>query len=100
MDIRSGFEGLKSILGDSQATTAVTDPKVTALPSGGTGWSGMASDHATFSNAGSMVAQSSSDAGVRLDKVAQIQAALAAGTYNSSPSAMASKMVDSMLGSD
>jgi negative regulator of flagellin synthesis FlgM len=99
MDIRSGFEGLKSILGETQPTSAATEPKVTPLPTGG-GWSGMASDHATFSNAGNMVAQSSSDAGVRLDKVAQIQAALAAGTYNSTPSAMASRMVDSMLGSD
>ena len=35
---------------------------------------------------------------VRADKVAQIQAALASGTYNVPASAVASKVVDSMLG--
>jgi anti-sigma28 factor (negative regulator of flagellin synthesis) len=34
-----------------------------------------------------------------MDKVASIQAALAAGTYNVSPGAIASKLVDSMLAS-
>jgi negative regulator of flagellin synthesis FlgM len=33
-----------------------------------------------------------------MDKVASIQAALAAGSYNVSPGAVASKLVDSMLG--
>jgi anti-sigma28 factor (negative regulator of flagellin synthesis) len=32
-----------------------------------------------------------------MDKVAGVQAALAAGTYNVPPSAVASKMVDSMM---
>jgi negative regulator of flagellin synthesis FlgM len=39
------------------------------------------------------------DEAVRTDKVASIQAALAAGTYNVSSMAVASKVVDSMLGS-
>jgi anti-sigma28 factor (negative regulator of flagellin synthesis) len=34
-----------------------------------------------------------------MDKVARIQAALAAGSYNVSAGAVASKVVDSMLGS-
>jgi negative regulator of flagellin synthesis FlgM len=38
------------------------------------------------------------DAEVRMDKVASIQAALAAGTYNVPAAAVASRVVDSMLG--
>jgi negative regulator of flagellin synthesis FlgM len=94
MDIRSGFEGLKSILGVSQPAPAPTQPKSNTSVGG----SGLGSDQATFSNAASAVSLSSADAGVRTDKVAQIQAALAAGTYSVSPAALAGKLVDSMLG--
>jgi anti-sigma28 factor (negative regulator of flagellin synthesis) len=34
-----------------------------------------------------------------MDKVAEIQSALASGSYNASAGAVASKVVDSMLGS-
>jgi hypothetical protein len=44
------------------------------------------------------VALSATDSDVRMDKVASIQAALASGTYNVPASAVASKMVDSMMG--
>ena len=37
------------------------------------------------------------DGGVRTDKVAEIQAALQAGTYDVPASAVAAKMVDAML---
>jgi anti-sigma28 factor (negative regulator of flagellin synthesis) len=40
------------------------------------------------------------DSGIRTDKVAAVQAAMAAGTYNVPASAVASKMVDAMLGGD
>ena len=43
------------------------------------------------------VSQSASDEDVRTEKVAEIQAALAAGTYNVAASALASKLADSML---
>jgi anti-sigma28 factor (negative regulator of flagellin synthesis) len=33
-----------------------------------------------------------------MDKVSAIQSALASGTYNVSPSAVASKLIDSMMG--
>ena len=59
----------------------------------------MGSDSATFSSAASEVSQTAGDAGVRMDKVASIQAALAAGSYNVIPAAIASKLVDSMLAS-
>jgi negative regulator of flagellin synthesis FlgM len=95
MDIRSSLDGLKSLLGVPPATTSASQSKSTN-PSGP---SALSSDRATLSSAGSEVAQSANDSDVRLDKVASIQAALAAGTYNVPASAVASKMVDAMLGS-
>ncbi len=96
MDIRSSLEGLKSILGTSAAPPASTQPK------GGTvqaaGGSGLGADRATLSSAGNEVSQTAGDSSVRMDKVAGIQAALAAGTYNVPASAVASNVVDSMLG--
>jgi negative regulator of flagellin synthesis FlgM len=96
MDIRSSLEGLKSLLGTPEATPATTTQPKSGSTTGG---SALSSDQATFSNAGSEVSQTAGDAGVRMDKVASIQAALAAGTYNVSASDVASKVVDSMLGS-
>jgi negative regulator of flagellin synthesis FlgM len=89
------LEGLKSLLGTSTTATAAQQPKSSAT----TGGSGLGSDRATFSSAASEVSQSASDAGVRTDKVASIQAALASGTYSINPSAIASRLVDSMLAS-
>jgi anti-sigma28 factor (negative regulator of flagellin synthesis) len=59
----------------------------------------MGSDLATFSSAANEVSQTAGDSGVRMDKVSNIQAMLSAGTYNVSAGAIASKVVDSMLGS-
>jgi negative regulator of flagellin synthesis FlgM len=56
------------------------------------------SDRATVSAVGNGIAQSSLDPDVRWEKVASISQALADGTYNVPTSAVASKMVDSMLG--
>jgi negative regulator of flagellin synthesis FlgM len=94
MDIRSSLDGLKSLLGVPPTTTSAAPSKsaTTSSPSA------LTSDRATLSSAGSEVAQSANDSDVRLDKVASIQAALAAGTYNVPASAVASKMVDAMLG--
>lgn len=96
MDIRSGLDGLKSILGVSQPAA----PAAGNVRRGGAAeGTGLASDEVTFSSAGSEVAQSASAGDVRMEKVAQVQAALAAGTYSVPASAVASSMVDAMLGS-
>lgn len=95
MDIRTGFDGLRSLLGVSQPAPSASHP----AKGGETNGSGpLSSDSATLSSAGSEVAQSAAEGGVRMDKVSSIQAALAAGTYNVPAAAVASRMVDAMLG--
>jgi negative regulator of flagellin synthesis FlgM len=55
-------------------------------------------DQATLSTAASMAAAAAPDSDVRMDKVAEIQQALASGSYNVPASAVAGKMIDQMLG--
>jgi negative regulator of flagellin synthesis FlgM len=95
MDIRSSMEGLRSLLGVSTAQTSSSQQTRQAPASDGGSFS---TDHATLSSAGSLASQALSDDGVRMDKVDSIRAALAAGTYEVPSSAVAFKMVDSMLG--
>ena len=94
MDIRNSLDGLRTLLGVPSASTSAPQrgSNTAASPSA------LTSDRATFSSAGNEVALAATDSDVRLDKVATIQSALAAGTYNVPPSAVASKMVDAMLG--
>lgn len=95
MDIRSSLDGLKTLLGVAPAaTSAAQKPK----PGPAAEANSLNSDRATLSSAGSEVALSAMDGGVRTAKVAEIQAALRAGTYDVPASAVAAKMVDSMLG--
>lgn len=94
MDIRTGFDGLRSLLGVSQPTATSAQP---AKSGAAKETNPVPSDVATLSSAGAEVAQTAADSGVRMDKVTQIQAALAAGTYNVPASAVASRMVDAML---
>jgi negative regulator of flagellin synthesis FlgM len=96
MDIHNSLDGLKSLLGVTPAVTAPTQAKSNAATSGTV----LGSDQATLSSAGSEVSLTAADPGVRMDKVAEVQAALAAGTYNVPASAVASKVVDSMLSGD
>jgi negative regulator of flagellin synthesis FlgM len=96
MDIRSSLDGLKSLLGVSQPSQPVTGG---ARGNAATSTSALGSDSATLSSAGSEVQLTAGEDGVRMDKVAGIQAALAAGTYNVPPFLVATKMVDAMLSS-
>lgn len=95
MDIRSSLDGLKNLLG---VTTAAPAPSQRPKGAQAAEESSFTSDKATLSSAASEVSQTAAEGGVRAGKVAEIQAALAAGTYNVPASAVASKMVDAMLG--
>ena len=95
MDIRSGLDGLKTILGVTP--TAPESPE--RIKSGSTTErSSFNNDSATVSSAASEVAQTAAEGGVRPDKVGTVKAALEAGTYEVPASAVASKVIDSMLG--
>ena len=94
MDIRSSLDGLKTLLGVTPAASAAAQkPRIGPVVEGNS----LTSDRATLSSAGSQVAQSAADGGVRTGKVAEIQAALQAGSYDVPASAVATKMVDAML---
>ena len=97
MDILGGFDGLKSILGVPQPAPTSAQP----IKNGQAEENGaFNTDRATVSSAGSEVSQTASDSVVRMDKVEAVKAALAAGTYDVSPAAVASKMVDAILASN
>jgi negative regulator of flagellin synthesis FlgM len=93
MDIRNSLDGLRSLLGVNPTPQPAAQSKGSTVTTG----SGFDSDRATFSAAGNEVSQALSDEGVRTEKVASIQSALAAGTYDVPASAVASKLVDAML---
>jgi negative regulator of flagellin synthesis FlgM len=95
MDIRNSLDGLRSLLGVNPASPSAPQSKSNA--SAAASGSAFDSDRATFSSAASEVAQAVSGEGVRPEKVAAVQAALADGTYNVPASAVASKLVDVMM---
>lgn len=91
MEIRSGLEGLKSLLGVNESAPPADGSK------SGAATVDLGSDRATLSSAASEVSNAASEDSVRTDKVAQVQAAIAAGTYSVTASAVAAKVVDVML---
>jgi negative regulator of flagellin synthesis FlgM len=104
MEIRNNVEGLRTLLGVPSTNTA-QGPQGPQGPPGAPGKSGSSAaaqqlpgDHATLSSAGTQAAQNGEGAGVRMDKVAAVQQALAAGTYSVPGRAVAGKVVDAMLG--
>lgn len=93
MDIRNSFDGLRSLLGVNTTEAASTGARSSTAATTTVG----GRDSAQVSSAGSQVSQLAAADTARPEKVAAVQAALAAGTYNVSASAVASKLVDAML---
>lgn len=92
MDIRNNFDGLKSLLGIETAATASRPARTQTVSD-----SALGSDRATLSTAATEFSQAAREEDVRPEKVAAVQAALAAGTYNVPAAAVASRVVDAML---
>jgi flagellar biosynthesis anti-sigma factor FlgM len=84
-------------VGGASAVSATNTPKspVTAAGAAALG----SQDHASLSAAGGLAAasQATDNSDVRMDKVNQLQDAIASGTYNVPASAVADKMVESLL---
>lgn len=93
MEIRNNLDALKSLLGVSAPVdqrTSVRNVEASPAQLGG--------DKATLSAGAAAVSQIAAGGDVRMEKVAAIQASLASGTYSVPASAVASKMMDAMLG--
>ncbi|HEY6490675.1 MAG TPA: flagellar biosynthesis anti-sigma factor FlgM [Terracidiphilus sp.] len=95
MEIRNSIDALKTLLGSPTAATPTGGQRAKSESPEGIG--SLAGDRATLSSAGSGVSQAAAAPDTRLEKVAAVQAALAAGTYQVPAAAVAQKVVDSML---
>jgi len=99
MNVRNGIDNVAQLF-PAQTATASSISKAAGEVSGET----LAGDKAQLSAAGTQVAQSAATSAitsdVRLDKVATIQAALQAGTYQVPAADVAKKVVDSLLAPD
>jgi negative regulator of flagellin synthesis FlgM len=93
MDTRNNLDGLKSLLGVESTTPSTARPGRNQRAGDGA----LGSDHATLSSAANEVSQAAREDIVRTEKVASIQAALAAGTYEVPVSVVATRIVDAML---
>ncbi|WP_197413882.1 flagellar biosynthesis anti-sigma factor FlgM [Terracidiphilus gabretensis] len=95
VEIRNSLSGLNAI---SNPTPVSNQPETAPQSAHKNNQTMQNTDRATVSAAGAGISQSGPDSDVRWEKVTAIQQALAAGTYNVPASAVATKMVDSMLG--
>ena len=95
MEIRNNADALKAFLGVSSPTS----PQTPQIRSGEntSAQAAFTGDLATLSHAGTEVSQSAAQEGVRTEKIAAIQQALAAGTYDVPAAAVAGKLVETML---
>lgn len=95
MDIRNSYDNLKQIIGTQSTSGATVSSKV---GNSSTSASGFDSDQAQVSSAANLITLAASSSDVRMDKVQSVKSAIEAGTYNVDPSAVASKVIDNMLG--
>jgi|SRR6516165_4743832 flagellar biosynthesis anti-sigma factor FlgM len=94
MEIRTNADALKALLGVS---SPASPSRQLENANTATQHSSLAGDKATFSQAAAEVAQASDLTDVRAEKVASIRLAIASGTYDVPATAVAGKVMDSML---
>jgi flagellar biosynthesis anti-sigma factor FlgM len=94
MDIRNNYDNLKQLIGTQSTTGTSTSSRSGAKTSS----SNLDGDEAQVSSAANMITMAASSSDVRTEKVQSVQSALEAGTYNIDASAVASKVIDHMLG--
>lgn len=94
MDIRNSYDNLKQIIG-TQSTAATTGAGRAEAKASSSNLDG---DEAQVSSAANMITLAASSSDVRMDKVQSIKNALDAGSYNIDASAVASSVIDHMLG--
>lgn len=94
MNVTNDLQGLQQIFSGQEVAPARNSGTLDAAAAG---QPQSAADVATLTPAGSLAAQSAPDSDVRMDKVAAVQQALAAGTYSVPASAVADKMIGQML---
>ena len=97
MEVRNNMDGLKTLLGmgGPQGTSGVVPGSQTLAVA-----KTAAGDVATLSHLGAQIQQAGTEPDVRAEKVASVQAAMAAGTYSVAPEKVAAKVVDAMLQGD
>ena len=92
MNVNNDLHALQQIFSSQpvagKGTSGARDAAQTESPS---------ADEATLSSAASHAAKAASASDVRMDKVSQVQQAIAAGTYKVPSAEVAGKMIDHML---
>jgi len=91
MNVSNDLQGLQQVLASQEVAT---QPGGKSQKSA----SMAVQDNATLSPAASLAAQTAEDSDVRMDKVAQIQQAIASGSYNVPSSEVAGKIIEQMTG--
>ncbi len=97
MSYTNGIGSAQLLLTAVSTTTAASRTQA-GTAANGTGSAGSiqggdGDDHTTFSAAGSLMAQPSGSSDVRMEKVAALQQAIAAGTYNVPAGDVADKLI-------
>jgi len=93
MNVNNDLQGLQQLLSSQEVAKGESGKRSAAAQQAGSGV-----DEATLSSAASVAAQTAPDADVRMEKVAAVQQALAAGTYSVPSTDVANRMIESMLG--